>query len=65
MKKLNVQPNDIVFYDDLYENTKAVEKLGVQTVHVNWEKGLQMSDVLAQLAKYCCSQTESSVAKLK
>lgn len=42
----NVEPIDVIFYDDVWENVKDVSALGVHSVVVDWRCGLQQGDII-------------------
>ncbi len=41
----DVKPCEIIFFDDLYENTDMVNKMGIHTVLVNHITGIGIKDI--------------------
>lgn len=46
LKETNMSKDDVVFFDDLYENVSELKRKGIKARIVNWQTGVTKNDLL-------------------
>jgi FMN phosphatase YigB (HAD superfamily) len=40
-----IKPEEMIFFDDMYEHCQTAKKIGIEAVHINWRLGINFTNI--------------------
>ena len=49
-----IKPEEMIFFDDMYEHCQTAQQIGISAVHTNWRSGVTLTNIEPLLHKNIC-----------
>jgi len=49
-----IKPEEMIFFDDMYEHCKTAKRIGISAIHINWRVGINFTNIETLLNDNAC-----------